>query len=112
MKKAGDADAVLLCAADLPKLSRESLERLLHAFEQTDARAVCLTDGEIWGNPAVFSAACFDELLGLTGDRGAKCILMKEKAVRVPCVLSGELSDVDTPQTLCRLEREIGQKEK
>ena len=112
VKNAGDADAVLLCAADLPKLSRESLERLLHAFEQTGAKAACLADGEIRGNPAVFSAACFDELLGLTGDRGAKRILMKEKAVRVPCVLSEELSDADTPQALCRLEKEIGQKEK
>ena len=93
VKNAGDADAVLL-----------------YAFEQTGARAACLTDGEIWGNPAVFSAACFDELLELTGDRGAKCILMKEKAVRVPCVLSGELSDADTPQALCCLEKEIGQK--
>ncbi len=110
VKNAGDADAVLLCAADLPKLSRESLERLLHAFEQTGAKAACLADGEIWGNPAVFSAACLDELLGLTGDRGAKCILMKEKAVRVPCVSPGELSDADTPQALCRLEKEAEQK--
>ena len=53
--------------------------------------------GERQGNPCIFPAALYSELLALTGDRGGKQIIHRhpELVVEVP-VPEEELSDVDT----------------
>lgn len=98
-----DMDAVLLLAADQPRLTGESLLRLAQAFEASGKEAACLRDETHMGNPAVFSAACFEELLALAGDRGAKGVLRAHEGslLVVDCLYPHELADADTPQALC-----------
>lgn len=100
-----DMDAVLLMAADQPRLTAGSLKRLLEAFASSSKGIACLCDQTHMGNPAVFSSVYFSELLALSGDRGAKGILRahQDDLIAVPCVNAGELADADTPQELERL---------
>jgi len=99
------ADAVLLLAADQPRLTEASLRALLAGFCRGGCLAACLEDETHWGNPAIFAMALAPELLELTGDRGAKAVLKRHEAeaVRVPCAFPGELEDADDPRTLLAL---------
>ena len=98
-------DAVLLLVGDQPRLTKESLSRLLEAFCASDKGIACLCDQTHRGNPAVFSARYFPALLALLGDRGAKGIIKahEDDLVVVPCLNSSELGDADTPQALEQL---------
>ena len=100
-----DMDAALLLAADQPLLTVDSLRRLARAYEESGKGLACLRDETHWGNPAVFSRAYFPALRALDGDRGAKRILLahEDDLLLVPCLLPGELADVDTPQALIKL---------
>jgi len=100
-----DMDAVLLLAADQPRLTGESLAHLIAQFLQSGKGLACLCDETHRGNPAVFSAAYYKELLTLSGDRGAKGILRahEDDLLVVDCLYPRELADADTPQALAAL---------
>lgn len=97
-----EMDAVLLLNADQPRISATSLRRLVDAFECGGGKPTCLMDGTHFGNPAIFGKAYYDELLGLSGDRGAKSILKRHEPqlLKVPCAHEGELADADDPDAL------------
>lgn len=110
--RAQGCDAVLLAVADQPLLSEDSLSALLAAFYRT-GRVACLEDESHRGNPAVFPASCFDELLALRGDRGAKGVLRahEHELTVVRCRFPGELADADEPKALERLRGRLAQRE-
>lgn len=96
-----DGDSLLFLVADQPHLTRETLLRLMDAGN-AGALCACVTDGDQWGNPALFSVFLLGELLALTGDRGGGAILRAHGAecVRIPCAFPGELADIDTREAL------------
>lgn len=101
----GDMDALLLLAADMPRVSAASLRGLADAFGKSGASAACLRDDTHWGNPAIFAAPCFPALCALDGDRGAKAILRAQGGalLRVACAPGDCLGDADTRDALTRL---------
>ncbi|MBR5301282.1 MAG: nucleotidyltransferase family protein [Clostridia bacterium] len=101
-----DLDAVLLMVGDQPRLTRSSLARLAEAFGASEKGIACLRDETHMGNPAIFAKTYFQQLLALSGDRGAKGILKAhpDDLLVVPCVHRGELADADTPQELETME--------
>ena len=107
--RARGCDAVLLAAADQPRLTQDSVRALLRAFREEKASIACLADETHSGNPAIFAGAFFDELLALQGDRGAKAVLRAhaDALCVVRCTLPGELSDADDPQALRALIRKL-----
>lgn len=100
-----DMDAVLLMVCDQPRLTGASLERLVQQFACSGKCVACLRDGTHMGNPAVFARQCFDELLALQGDRGAKGVLRahQDDLLVVDTVGPDELADADTPDMLAAL---------
>ena len=92
-------------------LTADSLTALLAAFRRT-GRVACLEDESHRGNPAVFPAACFDELLALRGDCGAKGVLRAhgDELTVVSCRFPGELADADEPQALALLRGRLAQR--
>lgn len=100
-----DMDAVLLMVCDQPRLTAASIERLVQRFERSGKSVACLRDGTHMGNPAVFARHCFDELLALQGDRGAKGVLRahEDDLLVVDTVGPDELADADTPDMLAAL---------
>ena len=96
-----DGDSLLFLVADQPYLTRETLLRLMGAGD-AGALCACVTDGDQWGNPALFSSSLSGELLALTGDRGGGAVLRAHgtECVRVLCAFPGELADIDTREAL------------
>lgn len=97
------ASAVLLMLCDQPLISAAHLQNLLQAWQNTPECIVVSQYAESFGVPAVFPATFFAQLAGLTGDRGAKPLMMQcqETLVRVP-LPEAEL-DIDTQSDYQRL---------
>lgn len=93
------ADAVLLALADMPRVTAAHIYRLFDAADGPDA-IVGSSDGEQPLPPALFGRNHFDELLSLTGDEGARKMIMRGRHV---VTNAAELLDVDTPEELERL---------
>jgi len=93
-----DGAAVIL--ADMPGLDAALLDRLYAAFEAEPAAlaAVPVHDGE-WGNPCILAAALFAEVDALSGDQGARKILVthRDMVIEMPESSDAATRDIDTP---------------
>jgi molybdenum cofactor cytidylyltransferase len=85
-----DADAMLVCLADMPYVTREHLLALL----KVDAPAVATESNGTRSPPAVFARALLPELATLTGDHGARALLKTAATVSAAPAL---VRDFDTP---------------
>lgn len=91
-----DCDAALFMTADQPLLRRETVERLLDAWSREPGRIAALAHSGVRGNPVVFPAACFPELMTLEGDRGGSAVIKRHPGSLL--LVEGEareLMDVD-----------------
>ena len=88
---------LMFLVADQPLLRRETAAALADCFLADPTRIVVPAAGDRQGNPCIFPAALYPELLVLTGDRGGKAVIRchPELVVEVP-VPEEELNDVDT----------------
>jgi molybdenum cofactor cytidylyltransferase len=95
-----DTDGVLVCLADMPKVNKVHIDKLLAAFDSTPRHSICVPyyAGER-GNPVLWPRRYFDEIEQLTGDVGAKALLEQHNSVVrvVPMPDSGVLFDIDKP---------------
>lgn len=89
-----DVDAVLLLTCDMPSVGVAHLETM-NAELSNGAMRVASSYGDTLGVPAIVRRAEFSELLQLSGDRGAKSLLMQGGTVTVQ--LAGGTFDLDTP---------------
>lgn len=101
--QAAGARAVLLLACDQPLITRELLGTICARFEGVQGRMVACEYGGSVGVPALFERERFPELLALSGDRGAKQVLLRHasEVVRVPWP-AGAL-DIDDPEDYAAL---------
>jgi len=87
-----DADAVLVALGDKLGLTPGLVQRILHAGEK--ATLVVPVVGARASHPVLFARGLFEELLFLTGDSGARDVLLRHEAEAVR--VKGEpLHDVD-----------------
>lgn len=99
-----DCDALLFQVADQPLLRRESVAALIDLYCQHPACIVGLGHAGQRGNPCIFPARFFPELLQITGDRGGNVVIRQhEDALLLWEVPARELVDVDTADTLEQL---------
>lgn len=84
---AATVGALILTACDQPDVSAEDLRRLAEEYRRTGAAVVGSAYAGTVGIPALFDRSRFAALESLTGDRGARAILLSEGArlVSVPC---------------------------
>ncbi len=101
------AEAVLICLGDMPRLSRESVEQLVAAFDPERGREICIPvyQGKR-GNPVLWSRRFLDEMLLLDGDIGARRLLYRhdDAVTEVEVADAGVLLDFDTRESLQRQE--------
>lgn len=96
-----DCDGILYLVSDQPLLRRDSVRRIVQAWRQTPEKIVGAAHNGQHGNPNLFPARFFPELLSLEGDRGGNRIIRKHAENFLPVELpAGELVDCDTPQAL------------
>lgn len=94
-------DAIVYMVADQPLLRRESVSRLLACWREEPEKIVSLAHNGVRGNPCLFPARFFPELLSLSGDRGGSAVIRKHPETLLLCEADArELRDVDTRAAL------------
>ena len=100
----GDCPGALFLVADQPLLRRESVEALVALWQRQPDGVAALGHGGVRGNPCLFPARLFPELLALRGDRGGSAIIRRhEDVLTLLEVDPRELQDADTPEALERI---------
>lgn len=99
----------MFMTGDQPLTGVNSLIRLMRAFEKDNSSVYRLCWGNKPGNPTIFPARYFTELMKLTGDQGGKSLLKTHEipVTHVSVEHSWELLDVDTRQDLETVQRII-----
>ena len=92
--------------ADQPLLRRESVAQEAAFYRAHPDRIVGLGHNGVRGNPCIFPARFYPELLALTGDTGgSRVIRAHEDALLLYEVDAAQLSDVDTRASLDALRQ-------
>ena len=98
-------DGVLFQVADQPYLRQDTLLRLIDLFAAHPRDIAALGHHGQRGNPCLFAARFFPELMALTGDRGGSGVIRRyPQALHLLEVEARELLDIDTPEILARLQ--------
>jgi len=102
-----DAEGVLVCLGDMPRVTTGQIDRLIAAFDPVAGRAICVpTHGGKRGNPVLWAVRFIPEILDIAGDVGARHMigaydeLVCELEMETPDVLI----DIDTPEALKNAE--------
>jgi CTP:molybdopterin cytidylyltransferase MocA len=94
-----DCEAVVVTLGDQPRLSPDAIRRVI-AARGGGAAAVRATYGGEPGHPVLLERRLFERLRNVTGDHGARNLLLSVRTREVPCDdLSGGV-DVDTRSQL------------
>ncbi len=102
------ADAVLLLMADQPLVTAEHLRALINEWLEAPNEIVISEYSGVKGPPVVFPAHCFDSLMKLEGDQGARSGLADTKCPVRGLAFEAAAVDIDTPGDLARLVRNRG----
>ena len=101
-----NADGVLVTLSDQPLVDAAALRLLIAAFVD-GSRIVAASYEGIIGVPAVFGTEYLDQLLELTGDRGAGQWLRARRAeVRTVSIAAASV-DIDTLDDVRRLDKDL-----
>ena len=101
-----DCDGALIVLADMPWVGTEVVDRLIDAFSEADEPSIFIPRfGGQRGNPVLWGAQHFPELLALAGDVGGKALFQRHaSAICYVDVESASVNlDVDTPDALQEL---------
>ena len=94
-------DGVLFQVADQPWLRRETVAALVDFWRQRPEQIAALGHLGVRGNPCLFPARFFPELLALEGDTGGSAVIRRHpEALALLEAAEEELQDVDTCQAL------------
>lgn len=93
-----DVDAAVILLGDMPKISPNSINKLIYAYDTTEYDILAASYNRQRGNPVLFDDAYFSELCDVTGDTGGKDILLDNRdAALVETNDFGVLFDIDRP---------------
>jgi molybdenum cofactor cytidylyltransferase len=107
-----EADAAIVCLADMPRVDAVLIDRLIDAYDPERGALVVVPsiDGRR-GNPVLWSRRFFPELMNVQGDIGARNLIASysEAVTEVPVTGTAALTDIDTPESFSEVKREIEQ---
>ena len=96
----------IVCLGDMPLVTGRIIARIMAAHDPDEGRAIVVpVHGGQAGNPILWSAALFPEILALSGDAGAKVLLKRhmEQVAEVDVGDDAVLRDFDTIESLATL---------
>jgi molybdenum cofactor cytidylyltransferase len=94
-----DCEAVVVTLGDQPRLSPDAIRRVIAARVPCAAAVRATYDGEP-GHPVLLERVLFERMRDVTGDHGARNLLISMQTREVPCEDLGGGQDVDTPAQL------------
>ena len=92
--------ALLVVLCDQPHVTSQLLNGMIETFEKTKRLIVACEYGNSLGVPALFHRKLFGELENLSGDRGAKQVIMRHRNDVASIPFPEGSIDIDTPQDL------------
>lgn len=97
-------EGAMICLGDMPGVENSVFRDLLAAFTGPDAICVPVHQGHR-GNPVLWGSAYFAEMMALTGDSGAKSLMIRhgDRLTEVNVGTDAIFHDVDAPTDLARL---------
>jgi molybdenum cofactor cytidylyltransferase len=95
--------AVVLLTCDQPFVNAAIVRHLILAWEETGKPIVASSYANTLGVPALFDRSCFDALLKLPDDSGAKTLIASRPADVCPVAFEKGAVDIDTPEDFERL---------
>ncbi|MEO8626511.1 MAG: nucleotidyltransferase family protein [Betaproteobacteria bacterium] len=98
------ANGWVVALADMPHIRVDTIALIAHTLEHQHGIVVPEFQGTR-GHPVAFSSDYRDEMLGLSGDAGARTILQRytERVTRIAVDDPGVLQDIDTMEDARRL---------
>lgn len=102
------ADAVVLLMADQPLITVQHVNSLLSEWQKVPDNIIFSRYSGIKGPPVVFPANCFNSLMRLEGDQGARSLLIDTKFSTRGLAFDAAAIDIDTPEDLAKLEGNRG----
>lgn len=102
---ASSVDAVILLTCDQPFVDGSVITQLIHTHQRTGKPIVASSYANTLGVPALFHRSCFDALLALPDDSGAKKLIEEytKDLASVPFEMGA--IDIDTPHDFERLKQ-------
>ena len=94
-----DCEAIVVTLGDQPNLSPDAIRRVIAARRQGTAAVRATYSGEP-GHPVLLERELFDRLRDVSGDHGARNLVLSVNSLDVPCDDLGGGEDVDTPDQL------------
>jgi len=95
----------LILSCDQPRLTTAHLRAVTESFTaQGEPSIVASEYVGVHGIPAVFPRSAFPDLLALSGDRGARALLVKPPCPLIAVPFEGGEVDIDQPADLAELE--------
>ena len=95
----GGATAALIALGDQPGVPADVIPALVDALESSGKAIAVPRYADGLGNPVLFAASVFQELLGLGGDRGARGIVERDTSrLAVVNIAQPMPPDIDTPE--------------
>jgi CTP:molybdopterin cytidylyltransferase MocA len=91
-------EAVVVTLGDQPRVSPDGIRRVIAA--RNGAAAVRATYGGEPGHPVLLEQELFEPLRNVSGDKGARNLLLSVQVLDIPCDDLGGGEDVDTPAEL------------
>jgi molybdenum cofactor cytidylyltransferase len=91
-----DLDAAILLACDQPFVNAVMLRQLIQMHLENKKPIVVSAYADTLGVPALFDRSCFGDLLQLTGDSGAKGIILARRNNLTPFDFPAAAIDIDT----------------
>lgn len=97
------ASAVIVLLADQPRITAQHVRALADSWSGSDKEIVATSFSGTQGPPVLFGAGCFDELAGLTGDKGGRHLFDDERFRCSTVVFEPASIDIDTPEDLTQI---------
>jgi molybdenum cofactor cytidylyltransferase len=92
-------EAVVVTLGDQPLMTPEAIRRVI-AGRQEGVAAVRATYDGVPGHPVLLERRLFERMRDVTGDHGARNLLISMQTREIPCDDLGGGQDVDTPAQL------------
>jgi len=93
-----DSDALIILLCDQPRVDAALLRRLCAAQAGSGQPMVAAAYAGSLGVPALFTRSCFDRLLSLGDESGAKALLLARPGEVASVAFPAGTLDVDTPE--------------
>lgn len=102
-----DCNGALILFCDQPFVTDVHLQKLINTWNQDQEKIVSSRYDESFGVPAIFPRKYFAEMLKLTGDNGAKSLMLKYQRQTVSVDLLEAVFDIDTQTDLIEAIKKI-----